>query len=872
MSYAGKFYRLIAGACLLACVVARPAIAVEPIAVSSDMKHRTLFSSLEFVEDPNKTLTLDAVRALPAERYTALDQKNFMRGLGTSGYWVHAKVVNPGSTPVEWVMDNQMPFTDYVEYSVVVNGKVVTSAIGGDRTFVAARQVQYRYPAVRHTSAPGETADVYIHAHNEQGAYLTLMFTVCTGAEYLHRMASDQIRLGILYGMPLALAFMALIGWVVSRDRRFSLYALYSLAVLGSWLGLNGVLGEYVIFWSPKLTNDMLQVFFFLAILFSSMFSRDFLRTRELLPWSDRYFQFMIWASAAAIVARAFGVFTPVTQALVVLITLDALTPIAGWLAWKRGVSYARWYIVAQLLYSTMIVASIMIAQWTSYSYGGFIFAEVSFVGQLLLLSIAQYDRMRVLQRDKAEYEKRYQEKLEADIESRTHDLQEAREKADQANRSKSEFLANMSHEIRTPINAIAGFTTLAMRNEHDPKQRGYLDKIYHGTQGLLRIINDLLDFSKIEAGRLDMETIAFPLNEVIETMLAYVGPTAEQKGLKLTAHVAEDVPKHLMGDPLRLGQILINLCSNAVKFTEHGTVEVRVIVKPGADKGVRLLFAVRDTGIGLSQEQSDKLFQPFTQADTSTTRKFGGTGLGLAISRRLVDMMQGKIWLQSQEAVGTTFFFEVELGVAEIGVPVPALHQSSSETFASSQASGRSGRLAGVRLLLVEDNPINQQLAQELLEQEGASVQLADNGRVALEVIARQGMAHFDAALVDLQMPEMDGYETAERIRALPDGGDLPLIAMTGHAMAEERARCLAVGMQDHLAKPIDPDLMVSKLVKWIGVENMAQAGARVPASAPAASAGPADLAKLLGKFGASLDAVNQKLVVLDQPGRGKE
>jgi signal transduction histidine kinase/DNA-binding NarL/FixJ family response regulator len=859
--------KLFASACLLATLV-RPALALTPIEAGPDLKRQTLFTGLAYLEDPRKELTFDTVRALPDERYTALTRDNFQRGISASAYWVRARFVNTGDKPVEWIFDHLMPFTDFVEFQVVVDGKVVTTAIGGDRTKVAVRQVQYRYPAVRHTSRPGETADVYVRAYNVHGSYVNLLFAISPVDEYLGNVATDQLRLGILYGMPLALAFMALIGWIMSRDRRFYLYALYALAVLGSWMGMNGLLSQYLFFWSPDLANEVLQVFFLLAILFSSMFSRDFLQTRELLPWADRYFRFMIWVSVGAIVLRAFGVHTPVTQVAVVLVFMDAVSPLVGWLALRRGVSHARWYIMAQLLYSSMVVISVKLAELTSYSYGGFVFAEISFVGQLMLLSIAQYDRMRTLRRDKEEYEKRYQSALETEIRERTHDLQKAREKADHANRSKSEFLANMSHEIRTPINAIAGFTTLALRNEHDPKQRGYLDKIYQGTQGLLRIINDLLDFSKIEAGRLDMEKISFPLNEVMETMTAYVGPSAAAKGLTLSVHVAPEVPKQLVGDPLRLGQILINLCSNAVKFTERGEVEVRVVTKQGAAEGVRLLFAVRDTGIGLSSEQSDKLFQPFTQADTSTTRKFGGTGLGLAISRRLVDMMNGKIWLQSQEAVGTTFFFEVDLEIGEANAAAPV---QPSAAVTSADAAVRAGRLAGVRLLLVEDNPINQQLAQELLEQEGAQVQVAGNGRVALEAIQSRGMDYFDAALVDLQMPEVDGYETATRLRKLPGGERLPLIAMTGHAMAEERARCLAVGMQDHLAKPIDPELMVEKLVKWIGTEKLDGASKR--AEAIVASKNEAaqvvtqdSLGTLLANFSVAMKAVNDRLAILVQ------
>jgi len=595
-----------------------------------------------------------------------------------------------------------------------------------------------------------------------------------------------------------------------------------------------------------------------------------------------------------------------------------------------------------------------------------------------------------------------------------------AREAADLANRAKSEFLANMSHEIRTPINAIAGFTSLALRTELTSKQVGYLEKVHSATQGLLRVINDLLDFSKIEAGHLEMEQIPFRLSEVIDSVMGYVGPMAESKGLELLIAVAPEVPSQLIGDPLRLGQVLANLCSNAVKFTERGEVELRVAVEEPVEGRVRLLFAVRDTGIGLTADQAAKLFQPFTQADSSTTRKFGGTGLGLVISQRLAGMMHGSISLESLKGVGTTFFFRVELPATVGGLPSalllpevlrgePALVVDDNATarqillsqlqelgmkarampsgeaaldelrrastvghpyplvlmdwkmpemdglavtrairedpsiagtpvvimvtaygreqdFSAVEEAGlldgvllkpvthgllaetlcrllgddpagerlatapRRDRLPGIRLLLVEDNPVNQQLVTEVLEQEGAEVQVAGNGRLALEIIEDLGLDSFDAALLDLQMPEMDGFETARHIRLMPGVARLPLIAITAHAMAEDRERCLAAGMQDHVAKPIDRDLLTEKIAHWVGAEAMARAAARPrrqkllqPGERAGSGAGlgghlaaPADaamdvaaLAPLLDRFDHMLATVTRGLDSLVQPDR---
>jgi signal transduction histidine kinase/DNA-binding NarL/FixJ family response regulator len=423
-------------------------------------------------------------------------------------------------------------------------------------------------------------------------------------------------------------------------------------------------------------------------------------------------------------------------------------------------------------------------------------------------------------------------ERRTREIALKNDELEKASVRADNANQAKSVFLANMSHEIRTPINAITGFTTLALRTELDSKQVDYLRKIETAATGLLRVINDLLDYSKIEAGHLDMEEIPFRLSGVVESLIGYVDMLAAHKGLKLLVNIEPGVPEYLIGDGLRLGQVLLNLSSNAIKFTEHGEVELRVAVEERMGERLRLRFAVRDTGIGLTPQQAAKLFQPFVQADTSTTRRFGGTGLGLVICQRLVEMMRGRIWLESQPGVGTTFSFFAEVGVgsvetAETAPPRPQRRKTPHRN-----------ELRGVRLLLIEDNPINQQLARELLQQEGAEVDVADHGLHGLELLQGHATGYFDAALIDLQMPGIDGYETVRRIRHILQGETLPVIAMTAHAMREERERTLAAGMQDHIAKPIDVDLLIGSLRHWIGIDGLNEAALRHDQSGATAEA----------------------------------
>ncbi|WBG63829.1 hybrid sensor histidine kinase/response regulator [Pseudomonas citronellolis] len=753
--------------------------------------------SIDVFEDVRGTADIaDITSAALADSFRRHDRDVLNAGYSRSVFWIRLDLdyrPQESQDPAPWLLELAYPPLDRLDlYLPGADGKYQLAQRTGDTLPFASRPISLTNYLFDLKLAPGKPLRVYLRLESQGSIQAPL--TLWSPKAYMENLPGNVYVLGIIYGVLLVMLVYNLFIFVSVRDTSYLYYILY-IASFGLYqVSVNGAGIEY--FWpnSPWWANAATPFLIGSASLFGCQFARSFLHTREHSPWVDRTL-LALMAVGALVMLLAFSASYALSLRLATYLALAFVVVIfsAGILAWLRGMRVARYFIFAWTAFllggtinTLMVLGFLPNVFFTMYS------GQIGSALEVGLLSLALADRINAMK------------------EERTRILQESSRKLEQlnlelanSNRLKDEFLATVTHELRTPMSGVIGSLELMQTVPMDVELAQYQKTATGSARDMMRMVNDILALIELQAGKLYPRREPFSLRGLFDSLRAQYAPRAEAKGLRFDLQLDENLPDTLEGDAGKLAQTLGYLLDNAIKFTHQGGVSLRVDGQRQSD-GVALRVTVQDSGIGFETPADDALYQRFHQLDGSLTREYGGLGIGLALCRQLTELLGGQLQHHSSPGRGSRFVLELNLGQ-------PAQSFSVPPRRAGGQALRRPEQCT---VLVVEDNAINQLVIRGMLLKLGYRVRTADNGSEAIDLLRRESV---DAVLLDCQMPIMDGFATCRAIRALPQGGELPVLAITAHSHSGDRERCLAAGMSDYLAKPVKFEELQTLLHDWL-------------------------------------------------------